>query len=243
MAGATHWKRSMSVGHLKYARRSKRQIFEVLGAGDTPQMLNRPYAADFRHGIPYAGGSIGPPSTWTEYFARYCTVERERNENPPPPYSGNAIEDCWDKRLWSDWNISNNKFRLSCPPPKGSLCLPHPGAVFLITELCACSEIEPPQKGGLDHANMLRSVGERVGEEPEGHGTASRAMEILSERFAKGEIDSSPEVAQPINAWARPLRFAASSLGRCLHLPAEALRGLGQCRGSLLRFGDPPTEG
>jgi Short C-terminal domain len=35
------------------------------------------------------------------------------------------------------------------------------------------------------HANVLR----RGGEEAEVHETASRAMEILKERFAKGEID------------------------------------------------------
>jgi Short C-terminal domain len=33
------------------------------------------------------------------------------------------------------------------------------------------------------------AAGERGGEEPEVHETASRAMEILKERFAKGEIN------------------------------------------------------
>jgi uncharacterized membrane protein len=44
----------------------------------------------------------------------------------------------------------------------------------------------------MEDLTMLMCCGRprtRGGEEPEVHDTASRAMEILKERFAKGEID------------------------------------------------------
>src|SRR5438552_3411934 len=49
----------MSVGHLDYQDqvRSKRQIYEVLGQGDTPRLLNRGYAIDCGHDVPYVGGA------------------------------------------------------------------------------------------------------------------------------------------------------------------------------------------
>jgi hypothetical protein len=46
----------MSTGHLRGERKTVRDLYEMLGEGDTPRLYAKPVELDTSHDIPYAGG-------------------------------------------------------------------------------------------------------------------------------------------------------------------------------------------